>query len=772
MSSFLATIIAIGLMTVSPIWGCKDAGISVKLRKKTHAEVALTPITKIIGTTPEAIFNGGGTLLNIRFENYDPKHTIKFNGLSVSNVKVTSDNEIEVSTPKLEEGPVELTVENGVEVVSSFTLTSSRSAFSRLVNFTGGMNLQATADGAPSIARVFQPTGVAYNNGRVYFNQVDNILRVLELSTGNVTTLAGKSGPNGFADGVGSAARFANPHGMVIVGSSIYLADQDNNAIRVINFITKEVSTLVGGTAAGSIDGPLSTATLDRPSGMVVVGNSIYLTSLDNTIRKIDLNTNTVSTYAGTANSTGTTDATGITARFNAPYDITHANGFLFVCDYSNQTVRKIDLATAAVTTFAGAAGVSGNLDGIGAAARFNGPIGISTDGTYLWLSDLGSITIKRITISDQTVTTVAGSYATRNLQLDATGTAAGFYNTRYIAVAGGQLYIADAGNGAIRRMNAASLEVTTAAGKPNGHMTVNGSAAQTTFREGRAIVHDDNYFYVADHLGQVIHRIDRKTGVSEVLAGKVGEFAQVDGNATDARFIYPWGLAIKGTDLYSSDFYGGKIRKISTIDGTTSTLANTVTYPAMMSIHNNTLYVCQFLSQTIHKVDLATGIYSLYAGALSTSGHVDGDVLTARFAVPMGCLVVGDRLFVSESSNRTIRAIDLQTNIVSTFAGVAAYSGTRTILDGPASQAKFYNPSTLATDGLNLYVGDHHGFVIRKIPLNVNNPNVSTIAGQLLAPGTSLDPLKPSLSTIGGLDYVFGEGLFIGSNTATFFLK
>ncbi len=79
--------------------------------------------------------------------------------------------------------------------------------------------------------------------------------------------------------------------------------------------------------------------------------------SLNNTVRRIDLGTNMVSTVAGTALQSGTTNATGTAARFNRPFNVAAAPGRVFVNDFNNNLVRAIALPGAAVTTYAGTAG-------------------------------------------------------------------------------------------------------------------------------------------------------------------------------------------------------------------------------------------------------------------------------------------------------------------------------------------------------------------------------------------------------------------------------
>ena len=104
-----------------------------------------------------------------------------------------------------------------------------------------------------------------------------------------------------------------------------------------------------------------------------------------------------VNTLAGAAASNGSTDGTGAAARFNYPYGIATDGTNLFVADSNNQTIRKVVIATGVVTTIAGTAGSSGSTDNTGAAARFYYPYGIATDGTNLFVADTNNRTIRKV---------------------------------------------------------------------------------------------------------------------------------------------------------------------------------------------------------------------------------------------------------------------------------------------------------------------------------------------------------------------------------------
>jgi hypothetical protein len=160
------------------------------------------------------------------------------------------------------------------------------------------------------------------------------------------------------------------------------------------------VVTTLAGTAeiSGSTDGTGSAARFLNPWGITTDGTNLYVADTGNsTIRQIVIATGAVTTLAGTAGSYGSTDGTGTAASFNNPMGITTDGTNLYVADNLNDTIRQIVIATGAVTTVAGTAGTHGSTDGTGSAARFNYPQGITTDGTNLYVVDISNNTVRRI---------------------------------------------------------------------------------------------------------------------------------------------------------------------------------------------------------------------------------------------------------------------------------------------------------------------------------------------------------------------------------------
>jgi len=172
----------------------------------------------------------------------------------------------------------------------------------------------------------------------------------------------------------------------------------------------------------------------------------------------------TFTTWAGTVGSAGSADGTGSAARFNLPVGLAiDAAKNVYVVDSGNNTIRKIT-SVGVVTTLAGFAGGVGSTDGIGSAARFNGPSAMTVDGAgNLYVADCGNHTVRKIT-GGGVVTTLAG-FPGASGSTDGTGSAARFNTPQGVAVdSAGNVYVAESYNHTIRKITSGGV-VTTLAG-------------------------------------------------------------------------------------------------------------------------------------------------------------------------------------------------------------------------------------------------------------------------------------------------------------------
>ena len=320
------------------------------------------------------------------------------------------------------------------------------------------------------------------------------------------------------------------------------------------------VSTLAGTAAIGATDGNGVAAAFNHPIGITSDGKSLYVAdTFNNSIRKIIIATGEVTTLAGAATS-GSVDGIGNAARFNAPYGITTDGTSLYVSDFYNHTIRRVDLSNGTVTTLAGST-TFGSSDGPGAVAGFKSPRGITTDGMNVYVADSGNHTIRGIVIATGAVTTIAGSVTATPGSVDGIGTKATFNSLEGLTTNGTHLYLTDSGNNNIRMVDIATATVTTLAGTSIPG-SADGTGVAATFNAPAGITTDGTNLYVADSKNNTIRKIVIATGAVTRVAGS-GSSGLVDGNATTATFFQPQGITSDGANLYVIDYYYSIIREI-----------------------------------------------------------------------------------------------------------------------------------------------------------------------------------------------------------------
>ncbi len=615
--------------------------------------------------------------------------------------------------------------------------------------FAGAPGQYGSVDGTGAAARFYGPSGLASDGtGNLYVaDRGNHTVRKIVIATGAVSTLAGTAGQFGSADATGVAAGFNYPADVASDGAgNLYVTDSGNHTVRKIVIATRTVTTLAGAAGkAGSADATGAAARFDEPSNFASDGaGNLYVTDTGNgTIRKIVVATRTVTTLAGAAGQTGSADGTGAAARFFRPGGIAgDGAGNLYVADSSNNTVRKVVIATGAVSTLAGAPGQFGTADGTGAAARFNSPWGVTSDGAgNLYVADSSSNTIRKVAVATGAVITFAGAAGrVRN----ANGTRPTDVFNRPTGIAGdgaGNLYVADTVFSTIRKVVIATGAVTTLAGGATQVAGADGTGAGASFFAPGGIASDGaGNLYVADTMNNTIRKVAIATGVVTTLAGTAGQAGGADGTGAAARFSWPNGIVSDGGgNLYVADTTNGTVRKVVIATGVVTTLANGLTQPSGIAADGaGNLYVSDTRDSTIKKVVIATGAVAVFAGTSGQFGHADGTGAAARFFAPWGVASDGaGTLYVGDASNNAIRKIVIATGAVTTLAGTAGW-GQYGNADGMGAAARFYDPTGIAVDGTgNLYVADSMNGSIRKVVMATGA--VTTLAGGP-APTSSAD--------------------------------
>jgi sugar lactone lactonase YvrE len=321
-----------------------------------------------------------------------------------------------------------------------------------------------------------------------------------------VSTLAGTGG-SGSNDGTGTAASFQYIRSIVSTKSGMvqYALENTGNRIRKITNPGGIVTTI-----------PVTGLQNCYGASLDTTEQYLWLTELSRSrILRLDLSTNTLETKAGWNYWSFIDNADGTNAGFTYPYDLTiGGDGNVYVADMYAQRIRKIAVSNNfRVTTFAGS-GSSGFSDGIGQTARFRNPRGICSDGTSLYVLDSSSHTVRKITISSQEVTTLAGMPGSWGYT-DNFGTNARFYSPTSITYGNGFVYVGDINNGyRIRRVDVSTRQVTTFAGS-GSYGNANGIATSASFNYFEDLSADEKgNVYVADGNNYLVRKISKVPGL------------------------------------------------------------------------------------------------------------------------------------------------------------------------------------------------------------------------------------------------------------------
>jgi hypothetical protein len=226
----------------------------------------------------------------------------------------------------------------------------------------------------------------------------------------------------------------------------------------------------------------------------------------------------------------GYVDAVGSAARFNAPFGIWGNGTYLWVADRGNLVIRRIVIATGQVATFAGVAGQQGTVDGLGQAARFYSPEALWGDGTNLFLAD--GHAIRRISIATAQLTTIAGKVATGGWA-DGGGSAATFNLPLGMWGDGANLYVADSGNSVIRKIDLDTNNVTTIIGTPLTPGTEDGIGAAGRLTDPIGLWGDGIFLYVSDDDGFNIRRISAAGTLPYAISSNGGSSTTTSGSTS-----------------------------------------------------------------------------------------------------------------------------------------------------------------------------------------------------------------------------------------------
>jgi sugar lactone lactonase YvrE len=635
-----------------------------------------------------------------------------------------------------------------------------------LIAGTGAIDAGHAGDGGPAnVAELYIPYDLTFDTaGNIYIADTSNH-RVRKIdSNGIISTIAG-NGQFGYGGDGGPAALALlwNPVGVAVdsVGN-VYITDQGNNRIRKVD-TNGIITTVAGGGVQVMDDVPGILSSLALPVGIAVDSNdNLFIADqLNSRIRKVGAD-GIITTVAGI----GTLGFSGdggpaSQAQLGYPSDVAFdQTGNLFIADSSNQRVRRVDHQSGIIITVAGngTQGYSGD-GGPATAAEFYRPGAIALDAAgNLYITDFGNQRIRKVDTAG-IVSTLAGN-GTSSVGGDggpATDAQMNFGPYDVALDSSANIYIVDNFNNRIRKVDSAGV-ITTVVGTgkgyfyeppidPTGDPPFSGDGglamlAHISYPTSVAFDHAGNLF-ISDLGNRRIRKVDTD-GIIRTIAGTGVIGYNGDGiPAITAQLRTPVGLAIDAAgNLYVADLASQRVRKID-INGIITTFAGDGYIDpttgqcryggdggpaAVASLCNPTdlafdssgnLYIADQSNNRVRKVDAVTGIISTYAGNGINNGLLpigDGGPATdAQINGPTGLAFdSAGNLFVSTSLR--VRKIDNSPqHIITTVAGDGTLGFTGD--GGPATSAKLVQPLGLADDRSgNLLIADWTARRLRRV--------------------------------------------------------
>lgn len=632
-----------------------------------------------------------------------------------------------------------------------------------VTNIAGTGIVGFSGDGGPATnANLRNPRALAFDAaGNLYIADDGNArVRKVDAATGVITTVAGSGMHTYQGDGGPAfAAGFQSISGISLdAAGNLYISDELSQRIRVVAAASGVVTTIAGnGTAGYAGDGgPATNASFSRPEGIAVdAAGNLYITDqANNVIREIAAGTGIVTTIVGTGNTgPGPDGVPANQANLTYPAAVTlDASGNLYITDQGASRVRRVAADTGVITTVLGGGSTDG--DGPASAIRLVMPDGVAVDsGGAVYVADWENNRLRRFDPATQLVTTLVGNGTVSFCGEGQPAIGACLANPGSVVVdAGGNVYIADTGNGRIRRIDAQTAIITTVAG--NGGAGAPGEGVPAT----SSIVYDPTNIaldaagnlYIADPSHNRVRKVDAATGILKTVAGNgTNGFCGDGGLATNACLNQPWSVTVDAAgNLYIADQNNGRIREVAAGSGVITTVAGngnsqgplgdggpataaSLFQPIAVAVDAaGNLFIADLNHYRIRRVDAQSAVITTIAGTGGYGFGGDGGPATSAVFTAIWDLTVdaGGNIYLIDGFNNRIRRIDAQTGVISTVAGngLSGFSGD----GGPPTSASLYSPMGVAVDAAgNLYIAETNNNRIREViahPRDTTPPLIS----------------------------------------------